>query len=85
MATDPDDLVVWVDALRGRVARGELNGRGTFRVGVDALAVERAARILLADVDHDRKLTHNRRRDPFNVERRRQLLVEILRLREQIG
>ena len=85
MATDLDGVIAWIDALRGRVARGELHGRGTFRIGADALAVERAARILLADVDHDRKLTLNRRRDPFNVERRRQLLVEILRLREQIG
>ena len=80
-----DDLVAWTDALRGRVARGELNGRGTFQVGADALAVERAARILLADVDHDRVLTLARRRDSFNVERRRHLLSQILRLREQIG
>ena len=80
-----DDLVAWIDALRGRVARGELHGRGAFRVGIDELAVERAARILLADAEHDRVLTLGRRRDPFNVERRRHLLVQILRLREQIG
>ena len=85
MATAPDDLVAWIDALRGWVARGELNGRGAFRIGVDELAVERAARILLADVDHDRVLSLDRRRDSFNVERRRHLLSQILRLREQIG
>ena len=85
MTTDLDDLVVWIDALRGRVARGELKGRGTFRLGVATVAVERAARILLADVDHDRVLSLDRRRDPFNVERRRHLLCQILRLREQIG
>ena len=85
MATDPDDLVAWIDALRGRVARGELNGGGAFRIGADALAVERAARILLADVDHDRVLTLDRRRDSFNVERRRHLLCDMLRLREQLG
>ncbi len=85
MVTDLDDVLAWIDALRGRVARGELHGRGVFRVGADALAIERAARILLADVDHDRVLTLDRRRDPFNVERRRHLLDHFLRLREQIG
>ncbi len=80
-----DDLVAWIDALRDRVARGDLKGRGAFRVGADALAVERAARILLADVDHDRNLTLDRRRERFNVERRLQLLAELRRLREQIG
>ncbi len=85
MTTDLDDLVAWINGLRGRVARGELNGRGAFRVHAHALAVERAARILLADVDHDRVLTLARRRDAFNVERRRHLLSQILRLREQIG
>ena len=85
MTTDLDDLVVWIDALRGRVTRGELKGRGTFRLGVATVAVERAARILLADVDHDRNLTLDRRRERFNVERRRQLLLELRRLHEQIG
>jgi hypothetical protein len=85
MAIDVDELVVWIDALHGRVARGELKGWGACRVGVDALAVERAARVLLADVDHDRNLTLDRRRDPFNVERRRQLLAELRQLRAQIG
>ena len=84
MVTDLDDLIAWIDALRGRVARGDLNGRGAFRVGVDELAVERAARILLADVDHDWVLTLDQRRERFNVERRRQLLLDLRRLREQI-
>ena len=85
MATGPDDLVAWIDALRGRVARGELDGQGSLDAGDGALPVGLAARIMLADLDHDRDLTPERRRSAFNVERRRTLLAELGRLREQIG
>ena len=82
---DADDLVAWLAALRGRVARGELAGCGTYDAGGGRLPVAHAARTLLADVDHDRDLTLKRRRDPFNVNRRRLLLADLRRLRDQIG
>jgi len=82
---DPDDLVAWVAALRGRVARGELDDCGTYDAGAGRLPVAYAARTILADVDHDRDLTLERRHDPFNVNRRRLLLADLRRLRNQIG
>ena len=85
MADDPDDLVAWIAELRARVARRELDRQGTFRIGGAELPVGLAARILLADVDHDKDLTPEQRRDPFNVERRRILFGDLRRLREQIG
>jgi hypothetical protein len=85
MATDPDDLVAWIAELRDRVERGELDGRGTFAVGGGELAVGLAARIMLADLDHDKDLTPEQRRDPFSVERRRLLFADLRRLREQIA
>ena len=85
MTTGPDDLVAWIADLRARVARGELDGQGSFAVGGGKLAVGLAARILLADLDHDRDLTPAQRRDAFSVERRRLLFADLRRLREQIG
>ncbi len=84
MATDLDDLTAWIDALHGRVAHGDLHSRATFRVGADVLTVKRAARILLADVDHDDDLTPEQRSDPFSAERRRLLFSDLRRLRAQI-
>ena len=81
----PDDFVARIADLRGRVTRGELDGRESFRAGVGELAVEQAAHILPADVVQGHNLTPDRRRDSFNVERRRHLLFDMLRLREQIG
>ena len=85
MPTDPDDVAAWIPELRARVARGELDGRGEFEVEGGRLAVGLAARILLADLDHDDDLTPEQRRDPFSVERRRLLFADVRRLREQIG
>ncbi len=86
MATGADDLFAWIDALRGRVARGELDGRGRVTLG-DGAAFDAAlaARILLADYDHGDDLTPEQRRNALNVERRRVLLADLRRLREQIG
>ena len=85
MPTKPDDLVAWITDLRARVARGELDGQATFAVDETEVAVGLVARILLADLDHDRALTPEQRRDPFNVERRHILAADLRRLREQIG
>ncbi len=85
MTTDPDDLAAWIADLRGRVARGELDGQGEFAVLGGRLAVGLAARIMLADLDHDHDLTPEQRDDPFSVERRRLLFSDFRRLREQIG
>ena len=85
IAADPDNPVAWIGALRGRVARGELDGRETFAVGGGELPVGLAARIMLADLDHDEDLTPEQRRDPFSVERRRLVFSELRRLQEQVG
>ncbi len=75
MATEPDDLVVWIEALRGRVAHGELDGQGSIDVGNGALPVGLAARIMLADLDHFDDLTPEQRNDPQVMARRLRLLV----------
>ena len=85
MTAEPDDLVAWIDELRARVARGELDGRGRFDVDTGALDVDLAARIMLADLDHDSDLTPEQRRDPFSIERRRLLVADLRRLREHLG
>ena len=86
MATDPDELVAWIADLRTRVARGELDGQGEFEVGGGGrLAIGLAARILLADLDHDKDLTPAQRRDRVAVERRRSVRADLRRLRQQIG
>jgi hypothetical protein len=86
VSADPDDLAAWLAELRGRVARGELAGRGPIEVAGGTLAsVELAARVLLADLDHYEDLSLARRRDPLVVARRRLLLEDLRRLREQIG
>ncbi len=85
MTTDPDDLAAWIAELRGRVARGELDGLGHFAVLGGRLDVGLAARIMLADLDHDNDLTPEQRQDPFSVERRRLLVADLRRLREHLG
>ena len=85
ITTDPDDLVAWIARLRTRVALGALDGRGEFEVERGRLAIGLAARIMLADLDHDHDLTPEQRSDPFSVERRRLLFADLRRLREQIG
>ena len=85
MATDPDELVAWIAGLRRRVERGELDGHGEFPVLGGRLATGLAARIMLADLDHDHDLTPEQRDDPFSVERRRLLFSDLRRLRDQIG
>ena len=85
MATGPDDLAAWIAELRGRVARGELAGLGTLDVDGRALPVARAARIMLADLDHYDDLPLEHRREPPIVARRLRLLADLWELRAQIG
>jgi hypothetical protein len=86
VSADPDDLAAWLAELRGRVARGELAGRGPIAVAGGTLpSVELAARVLLADLDHYDDLSPARRRDPLVVARRRLLLADLRRFRERIG
>ncbi len=85
MADAADDLAAWIADLRGRVARGELDGRGSFDVGGAALPVGLAARIMLADLDHFDDLTPEQRRDPLVMSRRLHLLGDLWELRAQIG
>ncbi len=86
MAIEVDDLVTWIGELRTRVVRGDLDGRGEFEVGARGrLPIEQAARIMLADLEHDKDLTLKQRRHPIAVERRRLLQADLRRLRAQIG
>jgi hypothetical protein len=85
MATNPDELVAWIDDLHARVARGDLDGWDRVDVGTGTVPVGLAAQVMLADLDHDDDLTPEQRRTPVNVKRRVALLSDLLRLREQIG
>ncbi len=85
MTTDPDDLAAWIDALRDRLARGELDGQGSFDTGDGVLPVGLAARIMLADLDHFDDLTPEQRRDPLVMSRRLHLLADLWELRARIG
>ncbi len=85
MATDPDDLAAWIADLRGRVARGDLDGQGTVAIAGGALAIGLAARILLADLDHYDDLPPEQRRDPLVMARRLPLLGDLWELRARIG
>ena len=89
-----EDLDGWIDALRGRIGRGELRDHALVKVGRVTMGAEQAARILLADLDHQDWLRVHcgtdmfataRRRDVFATTRRQDLLDEFRRLREQLG
>ncbi len=85
MSAAPDDLAAWVAELRARVARGELDGRGAIAVGGGQLAVDLAARMMLADLDHYDDLPPEQRQDPLIVARRLRLLADLWELRARIG
>ena len=86
VSADPHELATWIAELRRRVARGEFADGGPIAVGSVALpSVELAVRIMLADLDHYDDLTPEVRRDLLTMARRRLLLVDLRRLREQIG
>ncbi len=81
-----DDLDAWISELRGRVARGELDGVGAVQLdGVDILGSAMIVRVMLADLDHYDDLPPEQRRDLLVETRRRMLLRDFARLREQIG
>ena len=82
-----DELTAWIEELRRRVDRGELDGRTPIDVGRGCVlpSAELAAKIMLADLDHYDDLTLETRQDPLVVARWRLLLEELRRLREQIG
>ena len=80
-----DDLGGWIVALRGRAAGGDLAGLG--RVELDGgilLPAIRAARILLADLDHLDDLARALGRDLSVVARRQAVLRDLDRLRKQL-
>ena len=80
------ELDAWISDLRGRVARGELDGLGSIPVdGSALLGTVTVVRIMLADLDHYDDLTPEQRQDPLVEARRRLLLADFRRLREQIG
>ena len=86
MSVDPPGLATWIAELRGRLARGEFADGGPIEVaGVTLPRVELAVRIMLADLDHYDDLALDRRRDLLVMARRRLLLEDLRRLREQLG
>ncbi len=85
MHAERDDLADWIDHLRGRVRRGELRDRPPVKVGLVMMGAEQAARILLADLDHHDRFLARRGADAVVTARRRDLLNEIRRVREQLG
>ena len=86
MSVDPPELATWIAELRSRLARGEFADGGPIEVGGVALSsVELAVKVMLADLDHYDDLSLEQRRDLLTVARRRLLLEDLRRLREQIG
>ncbi len=86
VSVDPHELPPWIAELRRRVARGEFADGGPIEVGGLVLpSVELAVKVMLADLDHFDDLSLERRRDLLTVARRRLLLEDLRRLREQIG
>ena len=78
-----DDLGDWIAALRSRDACGDLAGLG--RVELDGgilLPAMRAARILLADLDHLDDLARALRGDLSVVARQQAMLRNLDRLRK---
>ena len=82
-----DDLTAWIEELRGRLDRGELAGLGPVEVGPGQVlpSAELAAKIMLADLDHYDDLPLQQQRHPLAVARRRLLLEDLRRLKQQIG
>ena len=80
-----EDLDGWIDALRGRIGRGELRDHHMVKVGLLMMNAEQAARILLADLDHHDRFLARRGADMVATARRRDLLDDLGRLREQLG
>ncbi len=86
MTGDPDNLAAWIDALRERVARGEMDRRMPITIGgLPLSSAELAARIMLADLDHYNDLPPEHRRDLLVEARHRLLLDDFRQLREQLG
>ena len=84
MTTDPDDLVAWIAELRGRVARGALDGHDDVAVTGGSMPAGVAARIMLADLDHYDDLPPEQREDLLIKARRGLLLRDFHLLREQL-
>ena len=83
---DPNELDTWIADLRGRVARGELDGVGAVPLdGAAVLGTATVVRVMLADLDHYDDLSPEQRRDLLVQARHRLLLRDFRRLRELIG
>ena len=82
----PDELNEWIVELRVRVSRGELDGVGPIPAdGAAVLGTALLVRVMLADLDHYDDLPAEHREDLLVEARRRTLLRDFARLREQIG
>jgi hypothetical protein len=81
-----DDLCRWIHDLRGRVERGELADHSPVDVGYGTatMSAERAAKIMLADLDSFDDLSVADRSSSEHTRRRQGLLDDFRRLRELI-
>ena len=83
---DDDGLASWIEGVRDRLARGDLDGFGPIEVedGTRAFPAAQVVRIMLIDLD-DLDRADRAGGDPaWRGERRRQLTLEFRRLRELI-
>jgi hypothetical protein len=81
------DLVAWIEALRARLACGELQAHPPVRAGINGpvLPAELAVRYMLADYDHYDDLTEQQRRGNPVMERRLLLMADCQHLRSQLA
>lgn len=77
---------MWLTELRGRVARGELDGVSPVDLpGAAEFGTATVVRIMLADLGHYDGLTPDQRQAPLVMARRLHLLGDLWELRAQIG
>jgi hypothetical protein len=81
------DLAAWIDALHGRLERGDLADLGPVEIGygTKALPAELAIRIKLADLDGFDDLALAACSSAEHVRCRQGLLDDFRRLRELLG
>ncbi|MDP8924120.1 MAG: hypothetical protein M3O34_14735 [Chloroflexota bacterium] len=86
MGADLTGLDAWLTELRGRLARGELDGLDSVDLdGAAELGTATFVRIMLADLEHYDELPPELQRDPLVMARRLYLLGDLWKLRSQIG
>jgi hypothetical protein len=82
-----DDLELWIERVKHRLARGELAELEPMPVGggFPPLPGELFVRVMLADYEHYNDLSPERRWRPETIVLRAALLADLRRLRAVIG